>query len=117
MRQGMMKRRGCRKRRSIVVYQRYCWVRNRGMVGWLQAIVVTPIKAAEGRMWAIKIWHSQGPTRGDRGLSRALIAGQRGRRRTRGRAREKRWRMVRGWSWRVNRGRMDTVGGRMWRSM
>ena len=40
-------RRGWRKRRSIVVHQRYCWVKNRGMVR-LQAIIVTPIRATEG---------------------------------------------------------------------
>ena len=106
------------KRRGIVVHQRHCWVQRRWWWWmWIQAIVVTAVKAAEGRVGTVEVRHSQGPTRGDRGLSRALITGQRGRRRTRGRAREKRWRMVRGWSWRVNRGRMDTVGGRMWRSM
>ena len=84
----------------------------------LQAIVVTAIKAAECRVWAIKVWHSQGPTRGGKGLSRALILGQRWCRRASGRmTMERRWRLVRSWNWRVNRSRMGTVGRRMSRSM
>ena len=116
MRQRMVRRRGWRKRRSIVVHQRYYWVRDWVMVG-LKAIVVTPIKATEGRVWAIEVWHSQGPTRGGKGVGRALMSGQGGCRRTSGRHMERRWRMVRGWSRRVNRGRMGTVGRRVWRSM
>ena len=113
MRQRMVRRRGWRKRRSIVVHQRYYWVRDWVMVG-LKAIVVTPIKATEGRVWAIEVWHSQGPTGGGKGVGRALISGQGGCRRTRGRDMKRRWRMVRGWSWRMKKARM---GRRVCRSM
>ena len=46
-----------------------------------------------------------------------MIAGQGRCRRARCRTMERRWRMVSSWNWRMNRGRMGTVGRRMWRSM
>ena len=64
------------KRWGIVVHQRHCWVQRRWWWWmWIQAIVVTAVKAAEGRVGTVEVRHSQGPTRRCWRLSRALVAG------------------------------------------
>ena len=106
-------RRGRReKRRGIVVHQGHCCVQRRWWWMWIQAIVVTAVKAAEGRVGTVEVRHSQGPTRRCWRLSRALVAGLVACWRTRG------WsmwgRMVRRWSWMMGWGWVSSVMGQMW---
>ena len=115
IRQGMVVvRRGRREKRwGIVVHQRHCWVQRRWWWWmWIQAIVVTAVKAAEGRVGTVEVRHSQGPTRRCWRLSRALVAGLVACWRTRG------WsmwgRMVWRWSWMMGWGWVSSVERQMW---